>query len=161
MDKNIWIDANTGLGYKSEKKCFISIEIIGNFRRTGFYATFYASWVTHRVIISVVNCYNLFERCWMRSGTQKWFSAPKFRCTCWSYINCSLRTKSRHELPPFSGVFAREGNQWESQQQIRECSRASNMDEKLKAKLQSMFALSCSYTLSDWIMCCEYILLQK
>lgn len=30
-----------------------------------------------------------------------------------------------------------------------ECSRASNMDEKLKAKLQSMFALSCSYTLSD------------
>lgn len=61
MDKNIWIYANTGLGYKSEKKCFISIEIIGNFRRTGFYATFYASWVTHRVIISVANCYNLFE----------------------------------------------------------------------------------------------------
>lgn len=26
-----------------KKKCFISTEIIGNFRRTGFYATFYAS----------------------------------------------------------------------------------------------------------------------
>lgn len=56
---------------------------------------------------------------------------------------------------PFSGVFAGEGNQWESQEQIRECSRTSNRDEKLKAKLQSMFALRCSYTLSDQIMCCK------